>query len=157
MPIELCLLVRTWAALDAALAFFRLAPPQVDAGQRLAKPCRRLHRLLRAAGIRCKYDTIGLSGSGKSMLRLRIASIKPVSQTVALVVPPLVAKRVAKACLTMIEVHTDSEGAPFLEYEVDELQAARLFLGELHRQSGGELPILSKKPGCPLAWDEVRQ
>src|SRR6516225_2252333 len=67
MPIALTLPVRTWAALDAALTFFRTAPPDVKASQRFARACAFLHRLIRRAGLRWRYVNVSTSSSGKAM------------------------------------------------------------------------------------------
>ena len=60
--------------------------------------------------------------------------------------------------MTVLEVHGQEDAASFLEYEVEELQAARVFLSELCRQTEGELPILRKRGGAsPVTWDAQRQ
>lgn len=158
MPIALTLLVRTWAALDAALTFFRLAPPEVESSQRLVRACTRLHRLLYQAGIRWRYVNVSTSASGTAVLRLDIRRRNVKEETVTLMVQPAVARRLASACLTIFEVHGQEDSKSFLEYEVEELQAARAFLSELCRQTNGELPILRKRSGTtPITWDAHRE
>jgi hypothetical protein len=158
MPIALTLLVRTWAALDAALTFFRMAPPEVESSQRFARACTKLHRLIRRAGIRWRYANVSISASGKSMLRLDIRTRDLKDESVTLMMQPSVARCLGGACLTVLEVHGQEDANSFLEYEVEELQAARAFLSELCRQTDGELPILRTRGGAsPLTWDAQRQ
>ena len=158
MPIALTLPVRTWAALDAALTFFRTAPPDVQASQRFARACAFLHRLIRRAGLRWRYVNVSTSSSGKAMLRLDIRWQNADEHAVTLMVHPAVARRLGSACLTILEVHGQEDANTFLEYEVEELQAARGFLSELCRQTDGELPIMRKRnSAAPVTWDAQRQ
>jgi hypothetical protein len=158
MPIALSLLVRTWAALDAALTFFRSAPMEVEAARRFALACRHLHRVLRRAGIRSRYLTVGICGSGKTMLRLETTSLHQTEEVITLVLRPAVASFIARACLNILEVQAEESVSSLLEYEAEELHAACGYLTELCRQTNGELPNLRKRSSAfPLVWDESRR
>jgi hypothetical protein len=156
MAVVLTMTVRTWAALDAGLAFFRQTPPEVEPGQRLARHCRYLHSALRRTGLRAGYVRIGAVAPGRSLLRLHVRGQLSPGQALEMELPRPVARSLARACLTIIEVQTDNELGQLLDHEAEELQAARTFLSELRRQS---LPTLvpEKRGRGLIAWDDARQ
>lgn len=156
MAVALTMTVRTWAALDASLAFFRSTPPEVEPGQRLARHCRYLHTVLRRAGLRAGYVRIGAIAPGRALMRLHLRGLLEPLQRLEVELPRQVARSLAGACLTVVEVQTDSELGQLLDHEAEELQAARVFLSELRRQS---LPSLVPAKRCRglLRWDDARQ
>ena len=154
MDVAIGLPIRTWAALDVALGFFRAAPkPLADA--RLTRHCRKLHNLLRRAGIHGRYALIGTASTGKSLLRLHVDSEPPPRVPWVLRLPRGSVRTLTEACWTVLRTHHDPQLASLLDYEAEELQAARAFLSEVRRQ-WPEIGHMSGKPGgaLPLAWDE---
>lgn len=147
--------VRSWASLDAALAFFRATPPEVEPGQRLARHCKYLHRMLRRHGMQSKYVRIGTIAPGRLLMRLHLHGLPP-QQYLEIELPRSVARSLARACLTIIEVQTDCELGQLLDHEAEELQAARSFLSELRRQSMPVLVPEGRGRGL-IAWDDTRQ
>ncbi len=158
MPIALTLPVRTWAAVDAALAFFRKAPPHIAAVQPLTRRCRQLHGALRRAGVRSRYRTIATLGPGKSLLRLQVACRPLVPRLLTLHFSQAVVRSLAGACLTIIAVLTDLETEVLLDHEAEELHATRAFLSELRREATGPLALVPDRKGKhQLSWDERRR
>ena len=156
MPLTFVLPVRTWAVLDMALAFFRRAPVRIEAAQRLARPCQRLHRHLHRVGVRSEYLHVGMASPGRALLRLQICSLVSPHQLLAIELPTRMALRVGQACLAIIEVQADAEIGPLLEHEVSELLACRTYLSLLRRQQ----PELCPAPAdgeASLRWDSRRQ
>jgi hypothetical protein len=156
MAVALTMTVRTWAALDAALAFFRSAPAEIEPGQRLGRHCRYLHTLLRRSGLKAAYVRIGAIAPGRALMRLHVRGMHSPHQTLELDLPRQVAKSLAHACLTIIEVQTDCELGQLLDHEAEELQAAKAFLSELRRQAENRL-VPAKRGRGLLAWDDGRQ
>jgi hypothetical protein len=149
--------IRTWAALDAALGFFRSAPGAAE-GNELTMACQRLHRVLRRAGIKGKYQLLGTAANGKSVLRLQVMSRPPLRQPWLLPLPNRVAFYLAEACLTVLRVQTDPELGLMLDYEAEELQACRVFLTEARRQFPAVRRVFRKVRGPqPVEWDKRYQ
>ncbi len=158
MQVTLSLPVRTWAALDAALEFFRKAPVEVAASRRMAKACRKLHQALYRAGVRSRYVPVGVVGPGRSVLRLHVKTLVGWQALVRVTLPRGIASRIARVCLTVIRVQTDPEIGRLLDHEAEEIQAARAFLSELRRQGHPALVRVGEAgPQRQLRWDERRQ
>jgi hypothetical protein len=155
MPVTLTLSPRTWASLDAALGFFRMAPAEVAASQRLAEHCRRLHRRLHRLGIRWRYAEAGLTDWGRTLLRLQVQRQQEGSQEITLDLPQSVARSLAKACLIIIEVQSDNDDLLLLDHETEELQAAKEFLSELRRRS--VVSLVPERRRRIIRWDEAHQ
>jgi hypothetical protein len=153
MEVAITLSIRTWAALDVALGFFRAAPGKLADG-RITRQCQRLHILLRRAGIRSRYALVGTADSGKSLLRLHVQG-PPQREPWILNLPMRAAQSLAEACLTVISVQSDPQLGALLEYEAEELQAARAFLSEVRRQFPELGRVVRRVRGPkPLRWDE---
>jgi hypothetical protein len=154
MPIAVRLPVRTWAALDAALGFFREAPGAVAAARPLARHCRALHDALRTAGVRWQYVRISQSADGRPLFRLYVGGPYPVGHPLTLSLSPAATRALARLCLTVIEVQTDVQNGPLLDHEAEELQAARAFLTELRRQTDRAALIPLGRGRPPVCWHE---
>ena len=149
--------IRTWAALDVALGFFRASPGHAE-GNELTLSSQRLHRRLRKGGIRARYLLLGTSPSGKSMLRLQVESRPPLRQPWLVNLPSRMTLRLAEACLTVIRVQTDPALGPLLDYEAEELQACRAFLSEVRRLLPPVRRVLRRLKGPPpVVWDKRHQ
>jgi hypothetical protein len=156
MRIAVELPVRTWAALDAALAYFRMAPEELVELDKLARPCRRLHRAVQRAGIR-HHHVVLPAGFDKCLLRLHVRCLSGLRMPIRMRIPRRTALRLARCCLIVVCSHSNLGKDVLLEHEAEELLAARAFLTELHRAGvprrmllcGGEIP--------PLAWSDVRK
>ena len=156
MDVAITLSIRTWASLDVALEFFRAAPGKL-AGGRLTRHCQRLHLLLRRAGVRCRYALVGTADSGKSLLRLHVQG-PPQREPWILNLSVRAAQSLAESCLTVIGVQSDAQLGALLEYEAEELQAARAFLSEVHRQCPELGRVVRRVRGPkPVRWDEHGQ
>src|SRR5688500_15320634 len=103
MPVAISLPGRTWAALDAALDFFRSAPFHVEAAQRLARHCRMLHRALQRAGVRSRYVSVSPTAPGRCLLRLHVKCGNARGELVAMQLPTGVARSIAEASMAIIE------------------------------------------------------
>ncbi len=157
MLVTLSLPVRTWAALDAALEFFRTAPVEVASSRRLGRACRKLHRALSRAGVRGRYVPVGIAGPGRSVLRLHVRSLAT-GELVRITLPRGTLHAIAKVCVTVIRVQTDPEIGLLLDHEAEEIHAARAFLSELRRQGHPALVrVREAGPQRQLSWDEQRQ
>jgi hypothetical protein len=156
MLVTMSLPVRTWAALDAALEFFRTAPIEIAASRRLGKACRRLHQALARTGLRSHYVPVGVIAPGRSVLRLRVETSSETGDILPMALPVAVARGLAKACLAVICVQADPEMGRLLDHEAEEIQAARDFLSELRRQSQDPGNAVGRVPHS-LHWDERRQ
>jgi hypothetical protein len=158
MPISLTLPVRTWAALDAALGFFRAVPTTIAAAQDLCRHCRRLHTTLRRSGLKAWYIPVGLEAPGRSLLRLHIRGRQPPHESLMIELPRRVARGAARACLTILDVQADLGNDGLLDHEAEELQAVRAFLTEIRRGSEEEFRLfIPRQHGLDqLTWDETR-
>jgi len=156
MVVQLTMTARTWAALDAALSFFRAAPAEIEPGQRLSRHCRLVHKRLRQAGLRADYVRIGCVAPGRALMRLHVRGQVGAKDRLEIELPRRVARSLASACLTIIEVQTDCELGQLLDHEAEELQAARTFLSELRRQGVPGL-IPARRGRGLIIWDEARQ
>jgi hypothetical protein len=158
MPIPLTLPVRTWAALDAALGFFRSAPNEMPAAHKMAQHCRQFHRALKKIGLECEYRLIAALPTHKPLLRLHLKWGGPAVQPLVLRLPVPVVRSLVRACLTIVSAQTQLEADALLDYEVEELQATRAFLSEVRRQACGPQNLVPERRGRqPLSWDERRK
>jgi hypothetical protein len=156
MEVAITLPIRTWATLDVALGFFRAAPGKLAEG-RITRHCQRLHILLRRGGIRSRYALVGTADSGKSLLRLHVQG-PPQREPWILNLPLRAAESLAEACLTIMGVQTDPQLGALLEYEAEELQAARSFLSEVRRQCPTLGRVVRRVRGPKsVRWDERGQ
>ncbi|MCS6976773.1 MAG: hypothetical protein NZM31_07145 [Gemmatales bacterium] len=156
MDVKLILPARTWAALDAALAFFRTAPGDVSSAQRLRRHCCVLHNLLQRLGLRSSYVRVGSVAPGRELFRLRVRGDHGPLHPLELCLNESVARSLAVACLTIIEVQTDAELGRLLDHEAEELLAARHFLSELRKTSARKIIPLRRARGL-IVWDERRR
>lgn len=156
MEVKLNLPARAWAALDAALAFFRCAPGDILSARRLMRHCRFLHHLLNQSGLRSSYIRVGSVAPGRDLLRLRVHGEHSPQHPLEIKLPDKVARGLAEACLTVIEVQTDAELGHLLDHEAEELLAAKLFLSELRRTCAKRLIPHGRGQGL-IVWDERRR
>jgi hypothetical protein len=148
-PMDLCLAIRTWAALDLGLDFFRQAPEEIRAGRVLSRHCRALRRRLRQAGLHADYRAVGTTAFGKPVQRLLVTGPLRAEDTLTINFRRETAACLAQACLMLIEVQADATLEPLLDYEAEEVLAARAFLTAL-RGSGLKLADVAGKR--PLRW-----
>jgi hypothetical protein len=158
MRIAITLPVRTWAALDVALAFFRSAPAEVAVHTRLTRHCRRFHQRLRHLGVCGRYVSLGTASAGKSLLRLQVDSPLGPTEPLEILLPREQARTLARACVTVIEVQTDPECGLLLDYEAEELRAAQAYLTAFRREAD-QLPrnLRGRSGRALLRWDDRHQ
>lgn len=156
MEVKIILPTRTWAALDAGLAFFRSAPTEMTSARRLMRHCVYFHKLLQNCGLHSNYVRVGTVAPGRDLLRLHIKGNHPPRQPLEIKLPKMIARSLAEACLMVIEVQTDAELGTLLDHEAEELLAARTFLSELRRCSFKQL-IPPRRAQRVIVWDKRRQ
>jgi hypothetical protein len=141
---DVCLPIRAWAALDMALDFFRQAPEEVRAGRVLSRHCRQFRRRLRQAGLHAEYRPVGSTAFGKPLQRLIVTG--PLRAEDRLVIPfrKAMAACLARACLILIEAQANATLEPLLDYEAEEVLAARAYLTAL-RSTGIRLADVAGK------------
>jgi len=154
LPVELP--VRTWAALDAALAYFRSAPQELVELEKLARPCQRLHRAVQRAGIRHHHVRVPARWPDGCLLRLHVHCLSGMKTPIRLRIPVRTALRLARACLIVICSHATLGPDLLLEHEAEELLAARAFLTQLHRRGLPRHKLLRAAATPPLSWSDYR-
>ncbi len=158
MPIRITLPIRTWAALDAALVFFRSTPPSTVAGARQRTlHCRRLHQALLDAGVRAHHIRLDSLAKNRPVLRLWIESKVGLRNTLPLDLPLPVVRTVARTCLSILEVQGCLASGPLVTHEAEELQALQAFLTEARRQNPSPRSLVPPcRRAAQLRWDESR-
>jgi hypothetical protein len=158
MPMVLTLPVRTWAALDAALSFFRFTPMEDPTAQRRARHCRRLHHLLQRSGVRALYVPVGIGRLGKQILRLHVRCIPSLREPLALELPLPVVRSLCRVCLYVLEVQADAGVEPLVDHEAEELRSIVAFLSAVRCAGPLGCRLAPRRLGqFPLAWDERRE
>lgn len=133
MSLPVALPVRTWAALDAALAFFRNGPHNLAKFFPLVRDCQDLHHKLTVLGIQHYYAAISAAADVRPHFRLHVVGTHNLRQLLRLQFSDEEARGLALACWQVIDAMTTLLDGMLLEHEVEEIESARAFLSELRR------------------------
>jgi hypothetical protein len=153
MALPITLPVRTWAALDAALHFFRNGPDNLADFFPLVRDCQTLHEKLGRLGIAHSYVQIGSVALDRPELRLHVASTLNLRQALRLQFTPTEARGLALACWQVIDAQMTLLEGILLPHEVDEIQAARSFLSEVRRLEC-PMPFADSRGLGMLRWND---